>query len=198
MIPKGLAPDLVCGGFRFSETILRKQPAEARWPSARDRHAFGVNRGAIVMKPVVAEAGGFAEKTDLDVLWVDVDTPTTTEEPATLSISQMAEKFKVTPRALRFYESKGLLSPTRDRKARLYGPTDQQHLAVILKGRRLGFTLAEIARMIDVNDGRASRQSLKLTRQDCLDQIAKFSKQIRESLDAVAELQRLYASLSEQ
>jgi DNA-binding transcriptional MerR regulator len=146
------------------------------------------------MKPVVADAGVFA---DADVVWIDAETPTIAAEPAVLlTIRQMAEKFDVTARTLRFYESKGLFAPTREKRARKYAQADQQHLALILKGRRLGFTLAEIAQMVAASDGRASRQSLKLTRQNCLDQIAKFSKQIRESLDAVAELQRLYASLS--
>jgi DNA-binding transcriptional MerR regulator len=145
------------------------------------------------MKPAVAEAAVFAE---VDAVWIDAETPTIATEPALLPIRKMAEKFNVTPRTLRFYESKGLLSPIREKRARMYGPVDQQHLALILKGRRLGFTLAEIARMVEASDGRASRQSLKLTRQDCLDRISKFSRQIRESLDAVAELQRLYASLS--
>ncbi len=145
------------------------------------------------MKPGLAETSVFAEA---DVVWIDVETSTADAEPALLSIREMAEKFNVTPRALRFYESKELLSPTRDQGSRIYSRTDQEQLALILKGRTLGFTLAEIRQMIDARNGRASRQALKLTREKCLDQITMFSRQISDAIKAVAELQRLYASLS--
>ena len=56
----------------------------------------------------------------------------------------MCEKFDLPARTLRFYTAKGLLAPTRRGRERLYGPLDQLHLAFILKGRRLGFTLDEI------------------------------------------------------
>jgi len=131
---------------------------------------------------------------DADIIWIDVEASAGGESD-TLSISEMAEKFEVTPRALRFYESKGLLSPMRDRGTRVYGPTDQQHLALILKGRKLGFTLAELTQMIDAKNGRASRQALKLTRQKCLDQITMFERQINDALEAVAELRRMHTSL---
>jgi DNA-binding transcriptional MerR regulator len=88
-----------------------------------------------------------------------------------------------------------MLSPTRDRGTRVYGATDQQHLALILKGQALGFTLAEIAQMIDARNGRASRQALRLTRQKCIEQIAMFEKRISDSLAAVAELRRIHTSL---
>jgi len=132
---------------------------------------------------------------DADIIWIDVEASAGGAESDTLSISEMAEKFEVTPRALRFYESKGLLSPMRDRGTRVYGPTDQQHLALILKGRKLGFTLAELTQMIDAKNGRASRQALKLTRQKCLDQITMFERQINDALEAVAELRRMHTSL---
>ena len=132
---------------------------------------------------------------DADIIWIDVEASAGDAESDTLSISEMAEKFEVTPRALRFYESKGLLSPMRDRGTRVYGPTDQQHLALILKGRKLGFTLAELTQMIDAKNGRASRQALKLTRQKCLDQITMFERQINDALEAVAELRRMHTSL---
>ena len=144
------------------------------------------------MKTDTVEAPEFAEA---EVLWIDVETPAAVSAIELLSIRDMADKFDVTPRALRFYESKGLLSPTRDRGTRVYGTTDQQHLALILKGQTLGFTLAEIAQMIDARNGRASRQALRLTRQKCIDQIAMFEKRISDSLAAVAELRRIHTSL---
>jgi DNA-binding transcriptional MerR regulator len=131
---------------------------------------------------------------DADVIWIDVEASDSAGS-GVLSISEMAEKFDITPRALRFYESKGLLSPMRDQGTRVYGASDQQHLALILKGRKLGFTLSELAQMIDAKNGRASRQVLRLTRQKCLDQITMFERQINDALEAVAELRRMHTSL---
>jgi DNA-binding transcriptional MerR regulator len=145
------------------------------------------------MKSNVVEVPAFAEA---DVVWIDAEASAPVSEPGILlSIREMAEQFNVTPRALRFYESKGLLSPTRDRGTRVYGGTDQRHLALILKGQKLGFTLAEIAQMIDARAGRASRQALRVTRQKCLDQIAMFERRINDALEAVAELRRIHTSL---
>jgi DNA-binding transcriptional MerR regulator len=145
------------------------------------------------MKSNVVQVPAFAET---DVVWIDAEASAPVSEPGILlSIREMAEQFNVTPRALRFYEGKGLLSPTRDRGTRVYGETDQQHLALILKGQKLGFTLAEIAQMIDAGVGRASRQALRVTRQTCLDQIAMFERRISEALEAVAELRRIHTSL---
>jgi DNA-binding transcriptional MerR regulator len=144
------------------------------------------------MKTEIVEAPDFS---DPDVVWIDVETPAPVSVPKLFSIREMAEEFDVTPRALRFYESKGLLSPTRERGTRVYGATDQQHLALILKGQKLGFTLAEIAQMIDARSGRASRQALRLTRQKCIDQIAMFEQRINDALEAVAELRRIHTSL---
>jgi len=145
------------------------------------------------MKTDSVEAQEFS---DADVVWIDVETPAAVSMPELLSIRDMSEKFDVTPRALRFYESKGLLGPTRDRGTRIYGPTDQKNLCLILKGQKLGFTLAEIAQMIDARNGRTSRQALRVTRQKCIDQIAMFEQRISDAHEAVAELQRIHASLS--
>lgn len=144
------------------------------------------------MKIDTVEAQEFSEA---DVVWIDVESPAPVSVPELLSIRDMAEKFDVTPRALRFYESKGLLGPTRDRGTRIYGTTDQQHLCLILKGQKLGFTLAEIAQMIDARNGRTSRQALRVTRQKCIDQIAMFEQRINDAHEAVAELRRIHSSL---
>jgi DNA-binding transcriptional MerR regulator len=130
-----------------------------------------------------------------DVVWIDAGTSPPPTDAEILSIGEMAEKFGMTQRALRFYESRGLLNPTRDRGTRLYGREDQRHLALILKGRRLGFTLSEIAEMIGAKSGRASPQALKLTRQKCLEQIAMLEHQTRDALEALAELRRIHGSL---
>jgi DNA-binding transcriptional MerR regulator len=114
-----------------------------------------------------------------------------------LTISQMADKFGLTPRALRFYESKGLLAPAREGRGRIYTQTDQRHLGLILKGRKLGFTIAEIGQMIAADAGHAVPQSLKMTREKCLEQIEHLEKQLRETTEALAELRRMHMALSQ-
>lgn len=64
--------------------------------------------------------------------------------PAKYSISDLAAEFEITPRSLRFYEAEGLLSPTRQGLTRIYSRQDRVRLQLILRGKRLGFSLSEI------------------------------------------------------
>jgi DNA-binding transcriptional MerR regulator len=114
-----------------------------------------------------------------------------------LTISQVADKYGLTPRALRFYESKGLLSPAREGRGRVYTQTDQRHLGLILKGRKLGFTIAEIGQMIAADAGHVVPQALKMTREKCLEQIAHLEKQLEDTTEALAELRRMHMALSQ-
>jgi DNA-binding transcriptional MerR regulator len=126
-----------------------------------------------------------------------VDQPAPAATGEALTISQMAEKFGLTPRALRFYESKGLLSPAREGRGRVYTQTDQRHVALILKGRKLGFTIAEIGSMIAADAAQPVPQTLKMTREKCLEQIEHLEKQLRETTEALAELRRMHIALSQ-
>jgi|SRR5580700_9128847 DNA-binding transcriptional MerR regulator len=109
------------------------------------------------------------------------------------TIGDLATKFNISRRALRFYESRGLLSPGRDGRRRLYGRKDVDRLAVIHKAKKLGFTLAEIRQMIA---DEASQQTLKLSREKCLERIALFERKRAEVEDALAELRSIYTSRS--
>ena len=129
--------------------------------------------------------------------WSDMEQTAPASEGAALTISQMADKFGLTPRALRFYESKGLLAPAREGRGRIYTQTDQRHVALILKGRKLGFTIAEIAHMIAVDASHAVPQTLKMTREKCLEQIEHLEKQVHETTEALAELRRMHMALSQ-
>ena len=64
------------------------------------------------------------------------------------SISELASEFDVTTRTIRFYEEKGLLQPQRDGQRRIYSPADRTRLRLILRGKRLGFSLEESAEII--------------------------------------------------
>ncbi len=71
---------------------------------------------------------------------------------ATYSISELAREFEVTTRTLRFYEDEGLLSPEREGSRRVYSMRDRTRLRLILRGKRIGFSLAEIGEIIDMYD----------------------------------------------
>src|SRR5206468_9974512 len=87
------------------------------------------------------------------------------------TIGELSREFGVTLRALRFYENKGLISPHREGLSRLYSQGDRTRLALILKGKKLGFTLGEIRRMIAAEEGATDAKTLSLSREKCLEQI---------------------------
>ncbi|WP_417671489.1 MerR family transcriptional regulator [Roseibium sp.] len=66
------------------------------------------------------------------------------------TITQLTQEFGVTTRTLRFYEAQGLLSPQRRGRQRLYTPADRTRLKLILRGKRLGFSLAEVREIIEM------------------------------------------------
>lgn len=68
----------------------------------------------------------------------------------TYGISELAQEFGITARAIRFYEDKGLLTPLRDGQRRVYNGRDRVRLMLILRGKRLGFSLREIQEIIDL------------------------------------------------
>lgn len=68
------------------------------------------------------------------------------------SIGDLAREFDVTPRAIRFYEDEGLLSPRREGSRRVYSKRDYVRLKLIMRGKRLGFSLAEVREMLELYD----------------------------------------------
>ena len=71
----------------------------------------------------------------------------------TWNIAELAKEYDVTTRTIRFYEDKGLISPERVGQRRVYHPRDRVRLQLIMRGKRLGFSLDEIQKMIDLYDG---------------------------------------------
>ena len=107
----------------------------------------------------------------------------------TFTIRQLCIEFKVTPRALRFYEDKGLLSPAREGLNRVYNHRDRARLVLILRGKRVGLSLAEIRDILELYkiDDTGAAQAAKSLR--------KFKERIvaleaqREDIDvAISEL----------
>jgi DNA-binding transcriptional MerR regulator len=68
------------------------------------------------------------------------------------TIGELAQEFDVTPRTIRFYEDQGLLAPRRDGTRRIYSKRDQVRLKLVLRGKRLGFSLAEVRDMLELYD----------------------------------------------
>lgn len=109
---------------------------------------------------------------------------------AEFTIRDLAAEFDVTARTLRFYEQKGLLAPNRRGASRIYSATDRARLLLILRGKRVGFSLDEIREMLEL-------EAITRRDPDALNQtLARFRKRIealktqREDIDAaIAELE---------
>jgi len=111
------------------------------------------------------------------------------------TIGDLAREFDVTLRALRFYEDKGLLAPRREGLTRLYSAAERARLEIILKGKKLGFTLAEIKAMVALREGTAvPTGGLALTREKCAEQLALLEQQKTEIEEAIGELRQMVAA----
>lgn len=124
------------------------------------------------------------------------------ERSRTWTIREIADEFDVTTRTVRHYEAIGLITPERQGTTRIFHRRDRTRLALVLRGKRLGFPLDEIAKIIDLYDaprGRRSqlayvleqiderRSDLEQRRRDLDDALAEldtFERRCREELDA--------------
>lgn len=115
-------------------------------------------------------------------------------EDETFTITDLAAEFGVTPRAIRFYEGEGLIEPMRQGQNRVYSRRDRARLAWILRGKNVGFSLAEIKEILDLyhaGDGRVRQRERTL--ELCRRQIGVLTNQ-RNDIDAtIAELQEFVA-----
>lgn len=76
----------------------------------------------------------------------------------TFSIGELSKEFDITPRSIRFYEEQGLLSPARIGQSRIYGKKDRVRLKLVLRGKRLGFSLAETKTLFKLYDTNQNSQ----------------------------------------
>jgi DNA-binding transcriptional MerR regulator len=108
------------------------------------------------------------------------------------SVGELARALGVTPRTLRFYEDKGLLAPRRAGHARVYGGRDRRRLTLILRGKRLGFTLREVRDWLELFEPEPGRPAGTSRLKDRLRQRIASLEQQRADLDAtLAELRQV-------
>ena len=114
----------------------------------------------------------------------------------TFTIRQLCLEFTCTPRALRFYEDKGLLAPARQGLNRVYSYKDRARLQLILRGKRVGLSLAEIREILqlyDKGDGGAAQNAKALRK--FKERIVAFEQKRADIDEAIAELREATARL---
>ncbi|WP_462383608.1 MerR family transcriptional regulator [Pseudomonas sp. Marseille-QA0892] len=104
----------------------------------------------------------------------------------TYSISELAKALDVTPRAIRFYEEQGMLFPERRGQERIYAPRDLVALKLILRGKRIGFSLAECRELIDMYDPAGGNRK-QLDR--FLEKIAERREQLEQQMLDIQQMQ---------
>lgn len=109
-----------------------------------------------------------------------------------MTIRQMCDAFEVTPRTLRFYESKELLFPRREGQKRLFTARDRARLKLILRGKRFGFSLEEIRQILDLYHEDDSQHSqiaytYDLAKQRLVDLVARRND-LNEAIEELKDL----------
>ena len=103
----------------------------------------------------------------------------------TYSISDLAQEFALTTRAIRFYEDEGLLAPHRNGQARIYGERERTRIKLILRGKRLGLALSEIRELFDIYATTGNERPQLVTFLQMLADRRAMLHQQREDIDAV-------------
>ncbi|SFT81205.1 MerR family transcriptional regulator [Sedimentitalea nanhaiensis] len=124
----------------------------------------------------------------------------------TMTIRQMCDAFDVTPRTLRFYESKELLFPERAGQKRLFTKRDRARLKLIMRGKRFGFSLEEIRQLLDLYHlGDQQQTQLARTVAIARDRLADMERQRDDLIQTINEMkmqlewgEKILASAAEQ
>jgi DNA-binding transcriptional MerR regulator len=103
------------------------------------------------------------------------------------TISDLAKEFDLTTRTIRFYEDEGLLTPERRGQARIYSAGDRVRLMLILRGKRLGFSLAECKEIFDLYDPSGDN---KVQLNLMLDKLARRREALEQQLRDIQQMQQ--------
>ncbi len=116
----------------------------------------------------------------------------------TFTIRQLTKEFGVTARTLRFYEDEGLIAPERRGHTRIYSSRDRARIILILRGRRVGFALAEIREILDLYnpEDHGVRQTMH-ARKKFEEQLHKLERQKIDIEDSLTELRRAIKDIDE-
>ncbi|GAB2893706.1 MerR family DNA-binding transcriptional regulator [Microbulbifer echini] len=113
-------------------------------------------------------------------------------EPHSYSISELAREFDITTRTIRFYEDKGLLKPERRGQTRVYSPEERVRLKLILRGKRLGFSLDESREIIDMYDpAHGNVEQLERLLERIAQKRAQLQQQLRDIESLMGELEEV-------
>lgn len=113
----------------------------------------------------------------------------------TYAIGELAKEFDVTTRSIRFYEDQGLLSPSRKGQTRIYSQRDKVRLKLILRGKRLGFSLAETGRLFELYDmDKSSEKQLETIMQLIAAKKEDLNQQLEDIKVVLMELNNLEQS----
>ena len=111
------------------------------------------------------------------------------DDEALLTVNELAEAVEVTPRTIRFYEQKGLIQPRRAGTVRVFTRRDRARLLLILRGKRLGFSLRDIQEYLDLYDADPTqREQVRLLLGKVRARLAALERQRRDLEQATAEL----------
>lgn len=116
----------------------------------------------------------------------------------TYTIGELAEEFGLTLRAIRFYEDEGLLTPTRAGQARIFTRRDRAKLLLIMRGKRLGFSIAEIRDFLHLYSiGDMQVEQVRYVRRKARERIDALERQLADVQETLVELRQIDRAIGE-
>ena len=113
------------------------------------------------------------------------------------TIGELSAEFGLSPRAIRFYEDQGLLAPQRAGANRVYSKRDRARLILILRGKRLGFSLSDIRQFLDLYDvDRTKHRQMAMTLERTRARIRDLEQQLEDITVTLAELRDMEADIA--
>jgi DNA-binding transcriptional MerR regulator len=107
------------------------------------------------------------------------------------AIADLASEFGISTRAIRFYEAKGLLRPERVGGTRVFRRRDRARLILILRGKRLGFSLRDISDYLSLYDAHSQTAQVNLLIQKVDERLALLERQLGDLQTTIAELREI-------